>query len=142
MVVSDNAGAANVNCATIGDSLVLQTASGDPTSLTDLSPLNGVKRICGSLQIQNLPVTTLAGLEGIEFVGGDLQIRLNGNLESLVGLENLAYVGGTVTVELNNAIDTLADSVMRFKHAVVGNPGGSVIKYYPAGAEATQARPP
>ena len=35
-----------------------------------------------------------------------------------------------MTAELNNAIDTLADSVMRFKHAVVGNPGGSVIKYY------------
>ena len=45
------------------------------------------------------------------------------------------YVGGALKVKENYHIESLANSVLQFEHAVIGDPGASVVEYYVGGAD-------
>ena len=55
------------HCTVIGGALSIQGARGLPHPDSTLS---GLERACGAVSIQNLPLTDLAWLNALEFVGG------------------------------------------------------------------------
>lgn len=83
--------------------------SGTGTSLiTDLSPLQTLKRVDGTLLIGlNNNISTLKGLENLCRVGGPFLIYGNDQLTTLEGLDRLHYVGGDLTIEINDHLQSL-----------------------------------
>ena len=67
----------------------------------------GCKQITGDLHIGPTAATSLAGLDGLTFVGGSLVVASNDNLASLSGLSSLARVDGSVDVMFNLALTNL-----------------------------------
>ena len=100
---------AALGCSVVGGSVTIQTGS---LTATGLAQLSGLTHVCGSLVIQQLSLASLAGLENLAFVRGDVHIRQNPvvttstPLTSLAGL-GLKYVGGSIQVEGNPYIDQL-----------------------------------
>jgi hypothetical protein len=88
------------------DSTFDLTRCGDAVSAEDhvidgpgsLKALAGITSIDGSLTIEACGLTSLAGLEGLRCVSGDLIIHENKALTSLDGLEGLLYVGGSLVI--------------------------------------------
>jgi hypothetical protein len=72
------------------------------TSLAPLAALDDVR----SLEIRNTGLVSLAGLENLLAVGGELSIRSNSSLTSLTGLSGLVYVG-ELKLESNNNLVSL-----------------------------------
>lgn len=70
--------------------------------LQDFSPLSGVRKIEGALNVFRSPgFTSLRGLEHLEVVEGDLSIHLNSNLASIDALQALHTVTGNLYVSGN-----------------------------------------
>lgn len=100
------------SCGVIGSLTIDPTAEvssqqTDDDPITSLAPLAGLTVITRSLVIANTGLETLAGLEGLVSVGGDITIRDNDALLSLAGLENIAGYddSNVVTVVDNNSLD-------------------------------------
>jgi hypothetical protein len=74
---------------------------------TDLQVLKDFTMITGSLIIEDTKLKSLAGLENITSVGGDLDIYNNDALTSLAALENITSVGGRLMISTNNALTSL-----------------------------------
>ena len=75
---------------------------------TDLQSLKSFTMITGSLEIYNPKLTSLAGLESLTSVGGDLDINWNLALTTLSGLENVTSVGGDLNIESNYSLTSLS----------------------------------
>jgi hypothetical protein len=71
--------------------------------------LETIRHVGGSLYLGNLRYAgaDLRGLEGLEFVGGDLDVSLADPLTSLAGLDNLREVGGTLILSGNPSLTDL-----------------------------------
>lgn len=85
-------------------------------SLTDMSGLQGVKRISGNLTItNNASLTNLDGFSNLEFVeGGTVTIMNNPNLTDFCGLNKLLATGtftGTLVISGNSYNPTLQNFV-------------------------------
>ncbi|EDP95747.1 T9SS type A sorting domain-containing protein [Kordia algicida OT-1] len=83
-------------------------------SLTDISGLQGVKRISGNLTItNNALLTNLDGFSNLEFVdGGTITITNNPNLTNFCGLNKLltnSSFSGTINISGNDYNPTLQD---------------------------------
>ena len=90
------------NCSEIeGDVIIYTSEWGDITNLNGLSILTSIG---GNLEIFNYEfgassyLLSLAGLEGITAIGGDLIICNNSTLTNLSGLDNLISVGGNLYI--------------------------------------------
>ena len=55
----------------------------------------------------NDTLTSLAGLDNVDSIGGNLMIRGNDTLTSLTGLDNVTSIGGHLWIEVNNALTSL-----------------------------------
>lgn len=77
------------------------------SDLSSLSALSCVSSISETLTIEGTALTTLAGLEQLTEIGGDLEIQDNTALSSLEGLEGLRTVGAEVRVSGNAVIADL-----------------------------------
>ncbi|SDI40341.1 fibronectin type III domain-containing protein [Winogradskyella thalassocola] len=72
------------------------------TDITDLSPINSIKKVRGHFTINFIDnLTSLSGL-GIKHVGQSFRITHNDGLTNLDGLENLEEVLGTFRIEQNS----------------------------------------
>ncbi len=80
--------------------------AGNP-NLTSLAGLNGLTYI-GSylLIINNLALTNLSGLNNLTYIGSDLNIS-NNTLSTLAGLQNLDSIGGSLGIERNYSLLSL-----------------------------------
>jgi hypothetical protein len=74
----------------------------------DLAALSCVRRITGSLTIENTWAARLDPLASLTEVGGSLTVRGNSALTSLSGLDSLTTVGGFVSIESNPALTSLS----------------------------------
>nr|NQU91118.1 T9SS type A sorting domain-containing protein [Bacteroidota bacterium] len=74
------------------------------SSLQDLNGMNGLTLVSGKLGIGktmsggNNALTSLAGLENVTKIEGDLRIFCNNNLPDLSGLDNLAEIEGNLII--------------------------------------------
>lgn len=76
----------------------------NPLNLNGLSVLN---RVGGGLRVSNTSMTSLEGLDNIDFVGGDLIINFNDLLTSLSGLESIDSVQGFFGIDANLTLSGL-----------------------------------
>ena len=131
---------AGLGCSVVGGSVTIQAG----TTAAGLAQLSGLTHVCGSLTIRQLSVESLAGLENLAFVKGDVAIQQNPwattstPLTSLAGL-GLKYVGGSIQVEGNPYIAQL-DDVYAIRYAVVKDPTSTYVDYYPTGPTSTHTR--
>ncbi len=83
------------------------------SDIDNLNGLNGITVIDDDLSIGifgsggNNSLTSLTGLNSLEYIGESLFIYENDNLLSLSGLENLSYIGGYLAVQLNGSLPSL-----------------------------------
>jgi len=84
-------------CTEIDGNLTIE----NPLDIENLNGLSVLNRIGGSLQIKLTDLTSLEGLENIDFIGNDLVIGENNFLASLNGLESLDSVGRSFNVYSN-----------------------------------------
>jgi hypothetical protein len=82
------------------------------TALTSLAGLDNVTSIGGDLSIgyfkaTNPSLTSLSGLEGLTSIGGGVEIWSNHALTSLSGLNNITSIGGGVAIIENDALSNL-----------------------------------
>ncbi len=83
------------------------TISGE--NITDLSGLQGLTRVKGSLNIsRNNQLTNLAGLENLQSVASLLRIEVNPRLRNLNGLAQLRHVGG-MTIAFNDSLSNMGE---------------------------------
>ena len=73
-------------------------------SLEDLDDLFGLQGINNSLYLWETGLTQIDGLADLEFLGGDVWIELNPNLEDVNGLSSLTTASGVVRIEQNAAL--------------------------------------
>ena len=73
----------------------------------DLSVLSGYPEVSGNLIIDNSILTSLAGLESLVNVDGNLIISHNSALKNLIGLDNLNSIGGQLEI-YNNGLTSLS----------------------------------
>jgi hypothetical protein len=99
------AGAA-VNCELLG-----QVLQGDVviSNGLDIKALEEIELITGDVLIDGTLLSSLAGLEALKTIGGNLTITNNTNLKKLSGsaLSNLEIVGGSITVDNNAALTSV-----------------------------------
>ena len=129
------------HCTVISGTLTIQSFT---LTATGLAKLSNLERVCGDVAIQQLRVGgALTGLDSLEYVGGNFTIEENAwdsfnsadYLSSLAALGSLRYVGGALKVTKNYHLESLADTVLQFEHAVIGDPGASVVDYYVGGSD-------
>jgi hypothetical protein len=78
------------------------------TTLTNLSGLEGITSVGGTLIIRDNDVlTSLTGLDGITSVGGSLIIYSNFSLTSLTGLDGITSLSGTLWINDNLSLTSL-----------------------------------
>ncbi len=118
---------ANNNCGIISGNLCLGDCNltGNPSNITDLSPLQNVQHITGKLQISNTQINNLQGLEALQNIGSALLIQDNAELLKLDGLENLQNLGGQLRIERNASLYNM-EALMQLTHtngwvSIVGN---------------------
>ncbi|NKB71836.1 MAG: hypothetical protein GKR89_32570 [Candidatus Latescibacteria bacterium] len=91
-----------VDGAITADSLY---AINGPEDITRLADWGGPQyKIPGDLRIDSTQLEDLAGLEGLQAVGGDIIVRGNNRLASLEGLKGLQEVAGGLIVEDNDVL--------------------------------------
>ena len=130
-IQTDTNAATESYCTVIGGTLSIQGGAG--LTASGLDKLSGLERVCGAVSIQNLPLTDLAWLNALEFVGGDLTIENNANdLDTLEALDNLLYIGGKLIVRENWLLDSVDEIMPYFQYALLGNWDNSIVKYYPS----------
>ena len=98
--------------------------------LTSMTGLEGITAISSFVNIESNGITSMAGLDNLESIGGDFDIRNNLSLLNLSGLENLMYVQGSLylffniqmtTIEaLSNLVDICGQFQMFKNDAVTG----------------------
>ena len=76
------------------------------STITSLAPLTALEEI-GGLEIRSTSLTTLAGLENLLFIDGQLKIVSNSDLISLAGLDNLEAVN-ELTITGNSNLASIA----------------------------------
>lgn len=79
----------------------------DMNSLTSLSPLNSLTTVGGLVNLSVPNITSLEGLDNLEYIGERLIIWGNTNLESLESLSSLTYVGGGISIGDNPNLSSL-----------------------------------
>ena len=89
-------------------------------NLTGLSELLAVEQ---GIAISNTALTSLAGLEGLQHIGGDLAIVENYFLITIDALTNLDSLGGGIYIERNVSIISLEGLNN------ISNPGGDLVIY-------------
>ncbi len=90
-------------CISISGNLVIDSAS-----VADLSALDGLESIGGSLVIrESSQLASLAGLQSLTRIGGDLIVDYNGQLADLSALGLLAAIGGDLRIRANQALASL-----------------------------------
>ncbi len=73
--------------------------------ITDLSPLLGLTKVTGHVEIKNnLVLKTLQGLNNLKEIGGSLSIYFNNVLATLNGLNNLAKVNAGLGIFYNPSL--------------------------------------
>lgn len=79
------------------------------TDLVNLSGLNNLTTVTNGLHIgdHNNKLISLAGLDSLTNIGGDLRIEYNSNLENLEGLQNLNAVGQSLIIKSNDSLKNL-----------------------------------
>jgi len=78
-------------------------------SITSLAGLNNINSIGGDLWItNNTSLSSLAGLENLNSIGGYLSINDNASLSSLTGLESLNSIGEQAAIAFNFSLSSLA----------------------------------
>jgi hypothetical protein len=86
------------------------------SDITNLNGLNALTSIWGNLLIGryfmysdtcNPLLSSLAGLNNVTYVGGDLSIDCNYVLTSLAGLESLKSVGGSIKIQFNDSLSSM-----------------------------------
>jgi len=86
------------------------------TDITNLTGLNMLTSVGGSLSIINTPLTGLSGLENLNYIGDSLTIgryypfyncRGNNGLVNLNGLNGLDSIGGDLNIQCNNGLTSL-----------------------------------
>jgi len=77
----------------------------DITSLTDLTGLDNLTSIGGSLELhQNVSILNFTGLQNLTSIGENLNISYNDSLENFEGLLNLSAIGGGMYIGHNDAL--------------------------------------
>ncbi|MFO7615360.1 MAG: leucine-rich repeat protein [Bacteroidales bacterium] len=76
-------------------------------NITDLSGLDIIYSIGGSLSIYNSALNSLTGLDNLTSVVSHIRIRDNISLTSLTGLENLTSIGSYLEIRSNSALTSL-----------------------------------
>ena len=65
--------------------------------------------LAGGIDWGNNSLTDLNGITSLSYIGGDLNIYSNQNLETLIGLDNLTTIsGGTIAIQFNHSLTSLA----------------------------------
>jgi N-acetylneuraminic acid mutarotase len=79
------------------------------SDISNLNGLLGIKSIEGRLWITtwNNGLTTLAGLDSLNSIGGELYISDNSALSNFVSLGTLTSIGGELTIYSNNSLTSL-----------------------------------
>jgi len=98
-----------IGCTIISGNLTIGGIS-SLSNITDLSPLNGITQVTGSLVIRNngAGLLNLDGLDSITQVGGNVDVMSNTGLASLSGLEGLTATTGYLSVVNNSALTSLS----------------------------------
>jgi hypothetical protein len=78
----------------IGGSLIIESS----IYIESLTPLSNLRSISGGISIQSTHIVNLAGLEGLTYIPGDVNISHNGRLTNFSGLDNIAFIGGTLDI--------------------------------------------
>lgn len=90
------------------DSIIANNVTISGSDITDLSRLDKIRRITGSLNIvSNNSLASLIGLLGINSVGGALTIQSNNALTNLDLLSGITSIGGNFIVQSNAALTNL-----------------------------------
>jgi hypothetical protein len=77
-------------------------------SLTDISALNGIDTVWGTLTFLHCEsLTDLSGIDSLQYIGGNLEIYNDDSLSSLQGLDALNYIGGDLLVLENKCLNNL-----------------------------------
>ncbi|MFI5172070.1 MAG: MopE-related protein [Chitinophagales bacterium] len=78
------------------------------SDITDLSPLNNITEITGSVNINYNPnLTSINGFSSLVSSGGSVFISSNDNLTSISGFQNMTSSGG-VNIQLNPVLETIS----------------------------------
>jgi hypothetical protein len=80
----------------------------DVNTDTDIARLENIECIDGTLSIRGTMLNSLAGLESLQIVVGDLDIWGNDALTSLNGLNNLTSVGDELLIVYNDDLTSLS----------------------------------
>ena len=95
----------------------------------ELSRLSECEEITGGLQIDDDNLTSLAGLENLISVGGDLEIENNDALTSLTGLDNLTSVDEYLRITYNDLLATCQAEWRAYSSIGKSNIGGTIYIY-------------
>ena len=76
--------------------------------VSTVANLEGLRHVTGDLTIMNSFLETLEGLQGLERVDGDLVISYNPDLMTLEALAKLIEVNGTLDISYNDKLSSLA----------------------------------
>ena len=74
----------------------------------NLSPLNDLKVVHGDVNIKQLPLENLRGLEGLQSIEGKLFLYGNLSLKSLNGLESLTHITGNIELFSNLILEDIS----------------------------------
>ena len=90
------------NCYEIEGNIVVYeiSANGDPV-IYDLSPLLGIHTVHGGVYLYRNYLQNLHGLDSLQTIGKDMEIKNNYVIASLEGLDNLRSIGGNLVIRDN-----------------------------------------
>lgn len=91
------------NLTTVNDIFTLK----ENISLTDISALSQLSFVGRNLDISDCPISSLEGLENLNYIGEDLWIVNNENLSNFNGLGGLDIIGGDLWIWGNNSLTDL-----------------------------------
>lgn len=112
-------------CTSVAGSLAL-----NGTGISDLKPLQNLRRIEASLEIIGTGLKNLGGLGSLQSLGESLAIHNNELLENLGGLEALVNVSGGISIHENSrltSLDGLSNLTVSSLRLVLG---GGATKHY------------
>ncbi|MCB0451437.1 MAG: fibronectin type III domain-containing protein [Aequorivita sp.] len=73
----------------------------------DLTPLNDLKKVHGTIEIEHTIVQTFEGLDNLEFIGEDFDIHYNPNLVDLNSLQKLTHIGNDLIFYSNPILENV-----------------------------------
>lgn len=96
------------DCTTIYGDLYIGTEEGT-ANINDLSGLQNIENITGSIIIKNTSLNNLSGLNSLVQIGGDLVISGNDNLQEIEALSALTTISASsIIIEGNDALTSLS----------------------------------